>query len=254
MQPTVEITQQMSAMSISKKKRPSPYSKRPRRVPEIVIQRPSRNPTPMPSPKPIRKANSMPSSLDFDRMLSEIKHVDSQQKLQQTINEHWIQGGGKQLANQPNVGVKEGLSLPAQSRPWLLKRRPLRSVVLSIKIMGGESFEIETDQLATIESVKQQIATQKDIPINEIRLLAKGKAMTTVVCDYDTKATIMLSRKKTEKQEETQQKQQRDVQMQDVERIKDKHAFWEKISQAIQEHVDPSEQGVLLMKFKNAVE
>ena len=158
-----------------------------------------------------------------------------------------------QLIYQPIQVPPKGNQTIEASRPWPCRLPLEKTIDVVVKVLKGATYDLKVHVLDSIESVKQQLEPLTQTKSQDMRLLFKGKPLTTLISDYPITAgaTLHLSLKSSAPSEQVASSSQ--PQVLDEPLIKDTAGFWQKIQNAIHEHVKPSEQALMLQSFKNNI-
>jgi Ubiquitin family len=154
------------------------------------------------------------------------------------------------------------LSIPFEMKVLNLTQpvTPDRSVNITVKVIGGESFSLTANQLDSIDTLKDQFAELAQTVAGLQRLLLKGKAIKTgCLLDYtsEKEVTLHLSKKKEDVNvvaavlPDTSSAKYTKTEEVLEQKVADEEVMWSKIGKVVGEHVkDVAEARKMLAHFK----
>lgn len=152
-----------------------------------------------------------------------------------------------QLVYQP-IQPPKATQIPEASRPWISQLPPKQEIKVTVKILKGETLQLNVNPLDTIESLKDTIQEQTG---HQTRLVYKGKPLVTTVYDYNLQdKQIHASIKSTTPQQTTVQEPSKPVEKEPI--LAQPSAFWSAIQSVVDEHVSPNDRALVIQSFKNA--
>ncbi|XP_013773809.1 ubiquitin-like protein 4A-B isoform X2 [Limulus polyphemus] len=112
-------------------------------------------------------------------------------------------------------------------------------MLISVKILQGKECSIEVAASTSINDVKQLVAQQLDIPVDQQRLVFKGKTLSdgSSLCDYNIVEgnKLHLFVRKEEK---------------DASSMSQSTVLWDELENFLLKHFTPNDAKKVLMEFK----